>query len=346
MPHSDDVFLAEKRVLLTGASSGVGLATTRLLAAEGAHLVVLARRADALRTLLEQERIAAVVLEVDLGDREQCVDAVAAAVEHLGGLDVLISNAGAAAFGHFSEVDAEDFDRTIAVTFTGAVDVIRAALPHLRSSGGAIVATGSLMTRVPLPTWSSYAASKHAMRGFLNTLAIEEREQRSGVRVSMVHPGPIDTPLFSESTSGTGHRPQAPPDTYNADVVARALVQTIVRPRREVVLGGQTLAIDVLYAHARPLADAVLLMIDRWYRSGTETAPAPGSLWDADGRPPTVSGRMPARDSLLAPLQLGRRLLPAADTPLRLVSNLTHSGLHAARNARTLARPVPERSAS
>ena len=105
------------------------------------------------------------------------------------------------------EVHPDDFDRTVAVTFTGAVNVIRAALPHLRASRGAVVATGSLMARVPLPTWSSYSAAKHALRGFLNSLAIEEREQRTGVRVAMVHPGPIDTPLFAQASSA--HRPQA-----------------------------------------------------------------------------------------------------------------------------------------
>ena len=159
--------------------------------------------------------------------------------------------------------------------------MIRAALPHLRASRGAVVATGSLMARVPLPTWSSYCAAKHALRGFLNSLAIEEREQRTGVRVAMVHPGPIDTPLFAQSSSATGRKPRVAPDAYGADVVARALVEVVVRPRPEVVLGGETRLLDLAFAAVRPAAEAVLLGIDRWYRSGTEDAPLPGSLWEA-----------------------------------------------------------------
>lgn len=334
--------LAGKRILLTGASSGVGLSAVRLFADEGARLVLVSRRDDALRASVRSQGIDAEVISADLADREQAQAAVARAVEVLGGLDVVVSNAGVAVFGHTLEVHPDDFDRTVAVTFTAAVDVIRAALPHLRESRGSIVATGSLMTRVPLPTWGSYSAAKHALRGFLNTLAIEEREQGSGVSVSMVHPGPIDTPLFAQASSATGNKPRVPPDAYAADVIARALVENAVRPRRETVLGGETVVLDVLFAHARPLADAILLMVDRWYRSGEETAPVPGSLWSTDG-PPAISGRIPARQSLLAPLQLGARLRPDPRTPLRLAANLSRAGIRALQLVPALRRPAPER---
>lgn len=334
--------LPGRRVLLTGASSGVGLCAVRMFADEGARLVLVSRRDEELRAYVRQHGIDADVVAADLGDREQAQDAVARAVELLGGLDLVVSNAGVAVFGHTLEVHPDDFDRTVAVTFTGAVDVIRAALPHLRESRGGIVATGSLMTRVPLPTWGSYSAAKHALRGFLNTLAIEEREQGSGVTVSMIHPGPIDTPLFAQASSVTGRKPRVPPDSYAASVIAQALVEVSVRPRREVVLGGETLAIDLLFAHVRPLAEAVLLLIDRWYRSGDEDALIPGSLWTTKGRPPAISGSIPARDSLLAPLQLGTRLLPEVRTPVRLAVNLARAGGRALQLAPTLRRPIPE----
>ena len=334
-----------RRILLTGASSGVGLAAVERFAGEGARLALVARRVAELREHVERRGIDAVVVGADLGDREETQAAVAMAVEQLGGLDIVVSNAGVAVFGHFQEVHPDDFDRTLAVTFTGAVDVIRAALPHLRASQGTIVATGSLMTRAPLPTWSSYTAAKHALRGFLNTLAIEEREQRSGVRIAMVHPGPIDTPLFAQATSTTGRKPRVPPDAYRAEVVAQALVENAVRPRRETVLGGETRALDLLSHHIRPVADTILLMVDRWYRSGDEESPDPGSLWSTEGRPPAVSGRIPSRDSLLAPLQLGRRMRPAATTPLRLVRNLAWAVARGVQLRGALTRPRPERPA-
>jgi NAD(P)-dependent dehydrogenase (short-subunit alcohol dehydrogenase family) len=316
-----------------------------MLAAEGARLALVSRRALALRELLRDEGVEAEVLSADLGDRAAAEEAVEAAAAALGGLDVVVSNAASAVFGHIREVHPDDFDRTVDVTFRGAVDVIRAALPHLRESRGTIVATGSLMTRVPLPTWSSYAASKHALRGFLNSLRIEEREQRTGVRVAMVHPGPIDTPLFARASSATGAAPRVAPDAYRPEVVAQALVEMAVAPRPEVVLGGETRLLDLVFGSpARPLAEAVLLMVDRWYRSGDARPARPGSLWQSPRRP-QLSGGIPSRDSLFAPLQLGRRLVPAADTPVRLARHLATAGAGAIRMAPTLAKPVPERAA-
>src|SRR4051794_18461352 len=207
--------LRGRRVLITGATSGVGLAAAQRFAAEGARLALVARTRDALERANADHGLGALLLPADLTGAEAVDRAVAEAARAFGGLDLVVSNAASAVFGHVMEVHPEDFERTVDVTFLGAVRVIRAALPHLRESRGTIVATGSLMSRVPLPTWSSYAASKHALRGFLNSLAIEEREQGSGVRVAMVHPGAIDTPLFAQASSGTGNKPRVAPDAYN-----------------------------------------------------------------------------------------------------------------------------------
>jgi NAD(P)-dependent dehydrogenase (short-subunit alcohol dehydrogenase family) len=335
--------LTGRRVLITGASSGVGRAAAESFAAEGARLALVARSGDALRALVAERGLDAVVLPADLGDRAAAEQVVRDAVEALGGLDVVVSNAAVAVFGHVLEVHADDFDRTMDVTFRGAVDLIREALPHLRATRGTIVATGSLMARQPLPTWSSYAAAKHALRGFLNSLRIEELEQNSGVHVCMVHPGAIDSPLFAQASSGTGVRPRIPPDAYHATVIAQALVECAVRPwRAEVVLGGETRMVDVLYGLARPLGERLLLVIDRWYRSGDTPAEPPGSLWEP---PPHTgsSGGLPSRDSLWAPAQLGPRMAPAPSTPLRAAAILAGSAARAVRLRRRLAHRVPER---
>lgn len=333
--------LPGKRVLITGASSGVGLDAVRRFAAEGAQLALVARRGEALSRTLRAEGIDAVVLTADLGDREAARQAVDDAAAALGGLDIVVSNAAAAVLGHTLEIHPDDFDRAVAVTFTGAVDVIRQALPHLRRSQGVVVATGSLMARLPLPTWGSYSAAKHALRGFLNTLRVEEREQRTGVRVAMVHPGAVDTPLWAHSSSGTGRSPRVPPDAYRPEVLGQALVEAAVRPRAEIVVGGETRVMDLLYSVARPLGERILVVIDRWYRSSDQDAPRPGSLWQA---PATVqlSGGIPSRDSLFAPVQLGRRMLPSPVTPLRLTRNLVAAAVRAAQLAPRLSRPTPE----
>ena len=304
--------LRGKRVLLTGATSGIGLAAVERFAAAGADLALLARGEAALAeaAAVAREHGGAVhVFPVDLGDRAAAEAAVAGAVAALGGLDVLVSNAGAVAFGHFLEVPPDDFDRTVQVTFTGAVNVIRAALPELRATRGTLVATSSIMARMPLPAFSSYTAAKHALRGFLNAVQVEEREQRTGVRVALVAPGPTDTPIYARATSATGRAPAILPDAYHADEVAAVLVESAVRPRRERIVGGESRLVDLGYRTARPVVELLLVHVDRWFRTGTGRrsadlvrharaaapprlrASAPRSPLARPGRPPPTRAR-------------------------------------------------------
>jgi NAD(P)-dependent dehydrogenase (short-subunit alcohol dehydrogenase family) len=154
-------------VLLTGATSGIGLAAVERFAREGADLALVSRGESALAEAAGAARAhgaTAHVFPADLTDRTAAETTVRAAVDALGGLDVVVSNSGAVAFGHVLEVAPEDFDRTVATTFTAAVNVVRAALPALRASRGVVVATSSIMARMPLPAFASYTAAKHALR--------------------------------------------------------------------------------------------------------------------------------------------------------------------------------------
>src|SRR3954470_12144895 len=186
--------LTGKRVLITGASSGIGAAAAAEFAREGADLALVARSREGLETVAARARadgVRAHVVVADLGSREAAERAVAESLAALGGLDILVWNAASMVFGRFSEVSADDFDRTMAVTFGGAVDTVRAALPHLEESGGTITVTGSIMAKVPLHGFASYAAAKHALRGFVGSLRVELMERGSPVTISMVHPGAV-----------------------------------------------------------------------------------------------------------------------------------------------------------
>jgi NAD(P)-dependent dehydrogenase (short-subunit alcohol dehydrogenase family) len=285
--------LSGKRVLVTGASSGIGVAAAEAFARAGAVVALTARSPDGLEAAAARVRAyggAAHVVVADLGERAQAERAVREAVEALGGLDVLVPNAAAMVFGRFAEAAPEDFERTMDVTFRGAVDVIRAALPHLERTGGAIVATGSIAAKIPLPGFSSYASAKHALRGFLGSLRVELLEQGSPVTVSMVHPGPVDTPLWGRLTSATGSLPRNPPDLYAPEEVARALVAAAARPRPEFTVGLEARLIDVLFQVAQPLADRVLVLVGKYYAGGKEPAPSPGGLWQPSGRGEAAGG--------------------------------------------------------
>src|SRR5215210_3503857 len=321
--------LQGKRILITGASSGIGLAAVERFAREGADLALVARGEAALNeaaSVAHEHDVQAHVFPVDLADRHATSGAVAEAAEALGGLDVVVSNAGAVSFGHFLEVEPDDFDRTLAVTFTGAVNLIRAALPELRESRGVIVATSSIMATMPLPAFSSYAASKHALRGFLDTLQVEEREQRTGVRVAMVSPGPVDTPIYDRATSATGRRPAVLPDAYDPDTLAAALVKAAIAPRHERIVGLESKFAARLYRHARPAGELLLVGVDRWFRTGTVPADRPGALWEPL-EAARLSGGHPAR---------------AAGDAIAFAGNVASAAARAVRSAPELLRPVPE----
>ena len=300
--------LRGQRVLISGASSGVGCAAAEAFARAGSDVALLARSRAGLEEVAGRVRsqgVRAHVVVCDLARREETEAAVEDAVAALGGLDVLVSNAAAMSFGRFVDVPAEDFDRTIAVTFTGAVDLIRAALPHLERSGGAIVATGSIVARVPLPTFCSYAAAKHALRGFLGSLRVELQRTRSPVTVSMVHPGPVDTPLWRKVASSTGRRPRHPPDLYSPQTIATALVACARKPRREVVVGFEAVAIDRLFEVCKPVADRVLVLVDLYYSTGRNRTSPHGLLYAPSGTG-RCDGDLHGRPSLWGALRLGR----------------------------------------
>ncbi|HLM08301.1 MAG TPA: SDR family NAD(P)-dependent oxidoreductase [Thermoleophilaceae bacterium] len=336
--------LPGKRVLITGASSGIGMEAARLFAAEGARLALLARGEEALEQAARELQRDAVVLPADLTDRAGVESAIEHAVAELGGLDVLVSNAAAGAFGHFLELDADDFDRVLAITFGGAVNVIRAALPHLRASRGVIVATLSLLSRTPMPSWSSYVAAKHALRGFLNSLRIEEQEQRTGVRVAMVHPGIVDTPFWSYASSATGRKPRVVPDAYAAGAIAAALVDAAVRPRREFLVGGGTRAFDQTFVFARGAAERMLVVFDRWLHSGDQRAVYPGSLWHPTECPQVEAG-IPSRESVLASSG-GDGAPRRVRATVRLARHLGASARKAFELQPALSRPLRERQRS
>ena len=235
--------LAGQRVLITGGSSGIGLAVAEALAAEGAELALLARNElglAAAKRKLAEHGAEAVTVAADVTDHEALATAVESAVAELGGLDVLVTSAASLSFGRFTETAAADFEATIETVLGGTVATIREALPHLERSRGAVVAVGSIAARMPLPGMAAYTASKHGLVGFLDTVRIELEESGSSVTLSLVNPGAVDTPLWNTLESSTGLLPPDPPHpaVYSPESVAAAVLSTIRHPRDELTAGG------------------------------------------------------------------------------------------------------------
>ena len=291
--------LTGRHVLVTGASSGVGAAAAVAFAQAGCDVAVLARSRPGLEVVASRVRACgarALVLEVDVTDAHAVSGAVSSVVSEWGALDVVVTNAAAMAFGAFTDVPARDFDRTVAATFTGAVNVVRAALPALEESGGVLVCTGSINARTPLPSFAAYAASKAALRSFLRSLRIELRAAGSRVRVCIVNPGAIDTPVWRSVSTATGRLPRRPPEGYRADVVAAALVSMARHPRAEMTVGGEARFWLTVW-NLPVIGELVLGLVHRYYHSGRR--PALGDpLWEPTGDGSTT-GLPLGRPSLL-----------------------------------------------
>ncbi|MFF4553212.1 SDR family NAD(P)-dependent oxidoreductase [Streptomyces sp. NPDC001422] len=172
--------------LVTGGASGIGRATADLLAARGARVAVLDLDPSSVDKPLTGHR-------ADVTDDASVRAAVAAAVAGLGGLDVLVNNAGIGARGTVEDNDDEEWSRVLDVNVLGIVRTTRAALPHLRaSSHAAIVNTCSIAATAGLPQRALYSASKGAVLAL--TLAMAADHVREGIRVNCVNPGTVDTP--------------------------------------------------------------------------------------------------------------------------------------------------------
>jgi NAD(P)-dependent dehydrogenase (short-subunit alcohol dehydrogenase family) len=308
--------LTDKVVLITGASQGVGFAAAEAFAQAGCDVALVARGKAGLERAAERVRAhgrEALVLPGDVTDQAKMHKAVGRTVERLGSLDVLVPNAAAPVFGPFNRVSKEQFDRTVDVTFGGYVNVIRAALPELERSKGVIVATGSINSMNPLPTWSAYCAAKFAQRGFLHTLRLELAAQGSEVEVALGHPGQIDTPVWETATTATGTLPRKPPEGYTPEAVAAALVGLARNPRPEVTIGLEAKAISSVWQLSRPLGDLLWQIVYHYNLSGREPISDEGALFRATSRGVASNGIPFSRPSLTAPLRL-------ALAPLRLLT--------------------------
>ncbi len=264
------------RILITGASSGIGAATARRLARRGDDLVLVARGRDGLERVARG--IGAEVAVADVTDRDE-LEAVFAAA---GRLDAVIANAGAAAYGPFAEMDADDVDRTIAVTLLGTANTLRAALPHLERTGGTLVVTGSVAGREPMPLAAAYSAAKHGVRGLVESVRLELRATGSRVRVAQIHPGPVDTPFWVNVTPVDGQMPPRMPSWVadDPDRIAKAIERALEHPHPEQVVGWTMRAASFV---PRPVRDLVLTRVVRYaLRHAAHDEPG-RAIWEPAG---------------------------------------------------------------
>jgi short-subunit dehydrogenase len=228
--------------VITGASSGIGAALALAWAARGDNVVLAARNEVELATLAKNcERAGghALAVRTDVTDPAQCEAMVKAAVDKFGGIDVLVNNAGISMWARFQEItDLTMFERIMRVNYLGTVYSTHYALPHLLASRGLLVGISSLTGKTGVPTRSGYAASKHAMQGFLDSVRIELHH--TGVDVLVVSPGFVKTDIRSKVLGPDGRPRETSPrdesDGMSVEECTSIIVRAVDRRTRDVVM--------------------------------------------------------------------------------------------------------------
>ncbi|WP_326965189.1 SDR family NAD(P)-dependent oxidoreductase [Arthrobacter sp. PL16] len=281
-------------VVITGASSGIGRATARLFAEDGAQLVLAGRDEGTLEAVAAECRgrgSTAISVRTDVSS-EADVDRLAeAAIERFGRIDVWVGNASVYSFGTFEQTPSEVFDRLIAVNLLGQVYGARAALRVFRSQGrGVLVSVASVYSRITSPLVSPYVTSKFGLLGFLEVLRMELRDVPD-IHVCAVLPATIDTPIHQHAANFTGRPVRPLPPVTDPVRVARAIVRVSRRPRRLTQVG----RVQSMFVYARALAPALYEpVIARAYqamalKSGSLPI-SPGNVFDADRQVTGVTG--------------------------------------------------------
>jgi short-subunit dehydrogenase len=249
-------------VAVTGASAGVGRATARAFAREGADVGLIARGRERLETAKrEVEAVGrrAVVAEADVADFGQ-VEAAAQRIEdELGPIDVWVNNAMATVFAPVSDTTPEEFRRATEVTYLGSVWGTMSALRRMRErDAGVIVQVGSALAYRGIPLQAAYCGAKHALQGFLESLRAELLHEGSNVRLTMVQLPALNTPQFTWSRAKLPHSPQPVPPIFQPEVAADAIVWAASHPRRELMVGWPTVKAIVGNALVPSIADRYL----------------------------------------------------------------------------------------
>ena len=253
----------EQVMVITGASSGIGLVTAKQVAQRGARVVVVARNgADLQRAVAEIRRHGGRAIHVvaDVADPAQVERVAAATVAEFGRIDTWVNNAAVSLYGRLMDLSTDDMRRQMDVNYWGQVYGSRVAVRHMRQRGGALINVASALSDRAIPLQGNYCAAKHALKAFTDALRMELEEEGVPISVTLVKPASIDTPFFEKAKTYLGVEPQPVPPVYAPEVVSEVIVHAAQHPLRELIAGGSGAKLSAARFAPR-LAD---LYMERW----------------------------------------------------------------------------------
>jgi NADP-dependent 3-hydroxy acid dehydrogenase YdfG len=286
--------LEEQVIVITGASSGIGLATALLAAERGAKVVAVARSAQVLEELAQtvsENGGQLLPIAADVADREQLQLALQQALGQFGRIDTWINNAGVAIYGLLDEVADEDSRRLFDVNFWGVVNGSLLALPHLVASQGVLINVGSEASEAVVPWQGMYSASKHAVKGFTDGLRIEvEQIHKHPVSVVLIQPTAVDTPYPEHARNYMAEEPKLPPPLIDPVHVADKILDAAQKGGRDIKVGALASANIAMSRWMPRLADRMSAVRARTQQQKQPARQPQGTLYQA-GETGRVLGR-------------------------------------------------------
>ena len=234
--------LKDQVIVITGGSSGIGLATARMAARRGARVVLAARNSEDLRDVVNEiisHGGRAVAVVADVADPD-AVDRIGEkALLEFGVIDTWVNNAGLSIYGKLADVPLLDKRRLFDINFWGVVHGCRTAIRLMKDRGGVLINIGSEVSDVAIPLQGIYSASKHAVKGYTDALRMELEHDRIPIAVTLVKPSAINTPYPEHARNYMREGvPALPPPLYAPEVVAQTILRCAERPVRDIVVGG------------------------------------------------------------------------------------------------------------
>lgn len=290
--------LKDQTIVITGASSGIGLATAQAAAKRGANVVLVARNEAVLDRIAQEINSKgghAIVVAADVADAEAIENAAHAAVQRFGGIDTWVNDAGVGIVGRLEETSTEDAKRLFETNFWGAVNGCNAALRRMKEKGGALINIGSVESEVAVPLQGIYAASKHALKGYTEALRVELAAEGAPISVTLIKPAAINTPFMHHARNYMEQEPKLPPPVYPPDEVAYAILHAAGHPRRDIIVGSGGRMMSGMNFHVPALMDKVNEKFVMRQQSRDEPPRQPlGTLYQT-GSDGTIVGDEPSR---------------------------------------------------
>lgn len=252
--------LENQTLVITGATSGIGLVTARMAAEKGAKLVLAARNEEALEKLsseLEKKGTKVAFVKADVSHEEEVDKIIETAIKNFGGFDTWVNNASVSIYGHITDIPVEDMRRLFEVNYWGIVYGSLAAVKHYKEKGtpGALINIGSIVGNRAAPLLSVYSASKFAVHSFTDGLRMELEKEQAPVSVTQIHPAKIDTPFTDHAKSYIDRHPTHQAMVYPPESVAEAILIAAEKPTRDIYVGSHAKFVALLGALAPRFTD-------------------------------------------------------------------------------------------